>query len=196
MYEFSFTMDWLCDEELEAFDEHDAATTHFRLVADFAADEENVEKECGTLTGRLFDCTKIDGDFWSFFDEDDPSDADYVELFGRDNGYSSEVEEIIGLDVSPGKIILFHELVVKRGHRGRGLGLKMLKDAIEIFEKKVDFFALKPFPLQYRGKKNPDYLKEDFKAQDKESAEKKLVSLYESVGFVHTGLETPIMIRS
>jgi hypothetical protein len=28
MYEFRLTMDWLCDEELEAFDDHDAATTH------------------------------------------------------------------------------------------------------------------------------------------------------------------------
>lgn len=170
MYEFKFTMDWLCDEELEAFDDHDAAIKHFRLVADFAKDEENIEKECATLTGRLFNCTKVEVDFWSFFDEDDLDDAAYVELFERDNGYSPEVEKILGIDLSPSKIILFHELVVKRQHRGKGLGLKVLRDAIEMFEGTVDLFALIPVPLQFRNRNNPDYVKEDYKAQDKEAA--------------------------
>ena len=196
MYNFKFTMDWLCDEYLEPYDSHDAATTHFRLVAGFTNNEKNVEEECATLTGRLFDCTKVTSDFWSFFDEEDPDDAAYVELFGRDNGYSPEVEKILGIDLSPSKIILFHELVVKRQHRGKGLGLKVLRDAIEMFEGTVDLFALIPVPLQFRERNNPDYVKEDFKAQDKEAAKNKLVSLYKSVGFTATDLPETIMIRS
>ena len=196
MYNFKFTMDWLCDENLEPYDSHDSATTHFRLVADFTGDDERVEKECATLTGRLFDCTKVDVGFWSFFDEDDGDDAVYVELFGSDNGYSPEVKKILGIELPPAKIILFHELVVKREHIGKGLGLKMLSDTTDLFELTVDFCALIPVPLQFREWDDPDYVKEDFKAQDKEGAKNKLVSLYKSVGFTPTDLPETIMIRS
>ena len=100
---------------------------------------------------------KVTSDFWSFFDEEDPDDTAYVELFGEDNRYSPEIRDIVDVDMPPCKIILFHELVVKRQHRGNGLGLKMLRDTVELFELTVYFCALIPVPLQYRGKKNPDY---------------------------------------
>ena len=195
MYEFRLTMDWFCDEKLQDYDNHTAATQHFSLTADFTGDDEGIEKECAILTRRLFDCTKVNTDFWSFFDEEDADDAVYVELFGIDNGYSPEVEKILGFELSPSKIILFHELVVKRQHRGKGLGLKMLSDTADLFELTVDFCALIPVPLQFRERNNPDYVKEDFKAQDKETARNKLVSLYESVGFTPTDLPETIMIR-
>ena len=190
MYKFKFEMDWFCSEELDDYDDHTASTKEFTLTALYV-DEEDQETECAYLTGRCFDCTKVRNGLWSFFDEDNQEDASYWVLFNENNEYADEIQSLTFL-TEPIKLILIHKIIVKRAHRGKGLGLKMLGDLTDAFDNEVDLFAMFPSPLQFRDRENPEFAINDFAVRDEEAALDKLVSIYSSAGFLKVGLTIPI----
>ena len=183
-------MDWFCSAELDDYDDHTASTKEFSLTALYVNDEDQ-ETECGYLTGRYFDCTKVKTDLWSFFDEDNEEDASYWALFNEENDYANEIQDLTYL-TTPSKLILVHKLTINRAHRGKGLGLKMLGDLTDAFDNEVDLFAMFPSPLQFRDRENPEFTINDFAAQDEEAALDKLVSIYSNAGFMKVGLTIPI----
>ena len=69
-YIFDLEMNWFCDDKLEAYDDHTDATKELKLTASYSNSDGDKVNECASLTGRLFDCTKVETDFWSFFEKD------------------------------------------------------------------------------------------------------------------------------
>lgn len=197
MYEFNFQMRWDLLDELEEKEPHLTAVRHFTLKAAYFSDEDEAPdspgQACAKLTGCFFDCTEIDGDFATFFDEDNPDDANFCDLFDGVE-YADEVFEATN-QLWPSSLILLHKLHVYKGHRGKRLSIKMLEHLGGLFDGSVDFIALKAFPIDFKDSEHHLTSTQESDEKKDPAVLKKLISLYEKAGFELIGLDDPIMVR-
>src|ERR1039457_6962879 len=79
--------------------------------------------------------------------------APYLELFEGDD-WSDKVQEVcepLGND-----LLILDRMEVKERYRGNGFGLMAANSCMRVFGSGCGLVALKPFPLQYEAKVNPE----------------------------------------
>lgn len=104
--------------------------------------------------------------------------APYMELIERDD-WSDQVQEVcepLGND-----LLILDRMEVKERYRGNGFGLMAANSCMRAFGSGCGLVALKPFPLQYEAKVNPETKAHDPRAFQRDKM--KLTRYWARLGF-------------
>ena len=121
---------------------------------------------------------------------------EFFEVLYKGNDYSrAAVKALRGHGLLSENILILDRLLILPAYRGHGLGLAALKLMMQRFSIGAGIIVLKAFPLQFehRTADDPSLGLKAFKGSQA-MAQRKLVSLYEQVGFTRLG-RSPYMLR-
>src|ERR1019366_2126853 len=141
---------------------------------------DNSEEEVGSVQAILCRLGEAmdDGIEWYEVLDSFSETAPYMELFEGDD-WSDQVQEVcepLGND-----LLILDRMEVKERYRGNGFGLMAANSCMRVFGSGCGLVALKPFPLQYEAKVNPETKAHDPRAFQRDKM--KLTRYWARLGF-------------
>lgn len=128
------------------------------------------EMEAGTLRVYLaplvndYDISPLD-----MLDALNQDVAEYLTLLDKRGEWLPAVEELFE-PVLGSTLMILDRMEIKPEHRGKRLGLVAVKRLIDVYADQLSLVALKPFPLQFIGMKDPDWVVPPGVSDDPEAA--------------------------
>ena len=157
---------------------------------------DNYEQRIGRFSASYIDAGEACNDRVSMLDVLDAADMDeYLVLFDDHGWWSDEVENQLvatndryTADLAYSNLLVIDYIQILPEHRGRELGLKIIRNLIKRFSNGAGLIALRPYPLQLLTDHNNSDWGEKLQLQqytmDRHKATNKLAAHYSRLGFV------------
>lgn len=123
--------------------------------------------------------------FWEVMDEFSETRQCYKALIDEASGdWKDEVKDLIGEDaLIYDNLLLINRLEIEERFRGKGIGAKVAREVIDSFGSTAAVIACKPFPLQYRGYREPGRRNAPGYERKRRAAFRKVAAFWKKVGF-------------